>query len=62
MNRLQGAAAGQARKAAPDVYSVLLLIGVMFLVTAIVVVVLDLTKNYGLGVAELIQGPSKLPR
>ncbi len=62
MTRLPGAPAGPVRKFVPDVYTVLLLIGVLFLVAAIVVVTVDLTKNYGMSVGQLFQGPPKLPR
>ena len=62
MTRLPGAPAGPVRKFEPDVYSVLLLIAVAFLLTAIVVVTMDLTKNYGMSVGDLFQGPPRLPR
>lgn len=61
MTRLPGAPAGPVRKFVPDVYSVLLLIGVLFMLAAIVVVTVDLTQNYGMAFGDLIQGP-KLPR
>ena len=57
MTRLPGAPAGPARKAVPDIYSVLLLVGILCLLTACVVLYLDLTKNYGLSFGQLFTGP-----
>jgi hypothetical protein len=62
MTRLPGAPAGPVKRFLPDVYSVLLLIGALFLMAAIVVVTVDLTKNYGLSVGQLFQGPPRIPR
>ena len=56
MTRLPGTSPGAARTTAPDVYTVLLLVGVLFLLVACVVVYLDLTQNYGLEIGQLFKG------
>ena len=53
MSRLPGGLAGQARKADPDVYTALLLVGVVLLLTACVCVYTDLASNYGLTIGQL---------
>ena len=58
MTRLPGAGAGRVRMAAPDVYAVLLIVGVLFLLTACVVLCVDLMRNYGLSFVQLFSSPS----
>jgi len=60
MTRLPGVPAGPARRANPDVYTVLLFVGILFLLTACVVVLVDLTRNYGMTVGQLFSG-AKIP-
>jgi len=52
MSRLPGSLAGQVRKAEPDVYTVLLLVAVLILLTACICVATDLTSNYGLTIGQ----------
>jgi hypothetical protein len=61
MTRLPLTPAGAVKRFMPDVYSVLLLIAVLFMLAAIVFVTMELTKTYGLSVGDLIQSPPKLP-
>jgi hypothetical protein len=61
MTRLPGMPAGQARKPNPDVYTVLLLVGILFLSTACIVVLVDLTRNYGMTIGQLFSS-APLPR
>jgi hypothetical protein len=56
MTRIPGAVAGLGRKPLPDIYSVLLLIGVLFLVISTIVVGYDLMANYGLSFGQLFGG------
>ena len=56
MTRLPGTPPGAIRTADPDIYTVLLLVGVLFLLTACVCVYLDLTKTYGMTVGQLFTG------
>jgi len=58
MSRLPGSPAGQVRKADPDIYTVLLLVGVLFLLTAVVCVYMDLTKTYGLTIGQMFSAPT----
>lgn len=53
MSRLPGGPAGQIRKADPDVYTVLLLVGVLFLLAACICVYMDLTSSYGVEISQL---------
>ncbi len=62
MTRLPGAPAGSVRRAVPDVYSVLLLIAVIFLVAAIVVVTVDLVQSYGLSFGQIFQASPMTPK
>jgi hypothetical protein len=62
MTRLPGAPAGPVRKPVPDVYSVLLLIAVIFLVAAITVVTVDLMTSYRLSFGQIFQASPQLPR
>jgi hypothetical protein len=62
MSRLPGAPAASAKKFMPDVYSVLLLIGVAFMLAAIVVVTMDLTRTYGLSVGDLFKASPTMPK
>lgn len=57
MSRLPGGPAGQVQTAEPDVYTVLLLIGVLFMLTACIIVYMDLTKTYGLTIGQLFTAP-----
>lgn len=56
MTRIPGAVAGMSRKPLPDIYSVLLLIGVLFLVISTIVVGYDLVVNYGVSIGQLFGG------
>jgi len=62
MTRLPGAGVGRARKVAPDIYAVLLIVGILFLLTACVMVCVDLTQNYGLSFADLFKSTKGLPK
>ena len=61
MTRLPGASMGPGRKPAPDVYSILLLVGILFLLTACIVAFLDLKQTYGLSFGGLFSG-AKIPK
>ena len=56
MTRLPAAPTGLARKVAPDIYTVLLLVGILFLLAACIIVLLDLVHNYGLSAGQLFKG------
>ena len=60
MSRLPQAPIGSSHRPAPDIYSVLLLVGVLSLLIMCVVVYLNLTQNYGLSFVELFRG-AKIP-
>ena len=55
MSRVPGAAA-PVKYAEPDVYTVLLIVGVLLMLTACVIVYLDLTQNYGMTIGQLFTG------
>ncbi|NQU75250.1 MAG: hypothetical protein HQ546_02910 [Planctomycetes bacterium] len=56
MTRLGGIIAGPIRRLAPDIYTVLLLVGILFLLVGCIVVCWDLMHNYGLSVGQLFKG------
>ena len=58
MTRLPGTGAGRIRKVAPDIYAVLLIVGILFLMTACVTVCVDLMRNYGLSFGQLFSSPA----
>ena len=61
MTRFAGAPASPARRAIPDVYTALLLVGVLFLMVSLIVVSVDLLRNWGLTFGQLFTGV-QLPR
>lgn len=56
MTRMPGATGGPVRKAMPDVYAALLLVGILFLATAIGWCLWDLMGNYSLSFGDLFSG------
>ena len=58
MSRLPGGPAGQIRTAEPDIYTVLLLIGVLFLLVACICTYMDLAQNYGMTFVQLFTAPA----
>ncbi len=62
MTRLPSTPGAPIRKAQPDVYTVLLLVAVIFLIAAIAVVASDLIKNYGMSFVQLFQVAPHPPR
>ena len=58
MTRLPGSGVGRIRKAAPDIYSVLLIVGILFLLTTCIMVCVDLMQNYGLSFGQLFASPA----
>ncbi len=55
MSRLPGTPAMPAKRAAPDVYTVLLLVAILLLIAGIVCVHWNLTTNYGLTFGQLFK-------
>jgi len=60
MSRLPGTPGGPVAKAEPDVYTVLLMIAVLFMLTACVTVFMTLTQDYGFTVGQLFK-PLNVP-
>jgi hypothetical protein len=53
MTRLPGTPGGPLVKAEPDVYTVLLMVAVLFMLAACVTVFMTLTKDYGFTIGQL---------
>jgi len=53
MTRIATASKGPARKAIPDIYALLLLVGMLFLAAGFAIVLDDLLTNYGLTFSQL---------
>ncbi|NLF30117.1 MAG: hypothetical protein GX591_04420 [Planctomycetes bacterium] len=58
MTRLPGTPGGPIVKAEPDVYTVLLMVAVLFMLTACVTVYMTLSQDYGYTVADLFGNPT----
>ncbi len=55
MSRVPGTPGGPVVKAEPDVYTVLLMVAVLFMLTACITVFVTLTKDYGFTVGQLFK-------
>lgn len=62
MTRLSGVPAGAARKASPDVYTALLLVGILFLLTGCVFVCWDLMQSYGYSFGQIFSSWTPPPQ
>lgn len=57
MTRLPGTPAGRTPGAAPNIYTVLLIVGILFLLATVIVLCVDLFQTYQLSFAQLFSGP-----